>query len=117
MTPLLNESRTFIKLQLKLKSIAFVLLFCLIIIEVRAQQSQPAITYRNGFWNTYHTNPDSALFYARKLVKQADHEPFLREALQQDLFLLFLDANKQKMMAKVGKDQLTAWETDIIRRD
>lgn len=113
MTPLLNNLRALTGLRLNLKSIAFVLLFCFNIAGVKAQQGQPAITYRNGFWNTYHTNPDSALFYARKLVKQANYEPFLREALHQDLFSFFLDATKEKMKAKVGKDQLIAWETDF----
>ncbi|MEJ7559252.1 MAG: TlpA disulfide reductase family protein [Pedobacter sp.] len=77
---------------------------------VQGQSEELLTKYRDGFWKSYRSNSDSALIYARKLVKLPGYEPFLREALQQDAFSSFLDVTKQKLKAKVKEEQQSSWE-------
>lgn len=80
-----------------------------------AQYQNTPASYRDGFLNYYHNNPDSALFYAKKLAENPEYAGYLKEALHMDVFTYFLESTKQKMKEKVDKSNYTVFEEDYSK--
>jgi thiol-disulfide isomerase/thioredoxin len=55
-----------------------------------------AISYRTRFYDFYHSNPDSALHYAKKMADDPLGKPFMREMIHEDFFMMFHERTKQK---------------------
>lgn len=94
------------------KSSLFKLILLLMILSSlhsAAQLHPDAIKYRSGFFSNYYTNPDSALFYARKLASEPKYASFLRQAIHEDVFLNFLDENKQIFKNQSLKNNDLQW--------
>lgn len=73
--------------------------------DVMAQLRYPTpVSYREGFFNFYYKNPDSALFYARRLAEKPEYAPYLREALHSDFYLYFLETTKRSAQEETLKN-------------
>lgn len=68
-----------------------------------------AVKYRNGFYNNYYKNPDSAIFYVRKLASDHQNASFLRQAVHDDVFFYFSDEVKQKFKDASLKNNESDW--------
>ncbi|GEM_PF-6427555 len=79
-------------------------------IHASAQLLHPdAVKYRTGFYNNYYKNPDSAIFYARKLASDPKYASFLRQAVHEDVFFNFSDEVKQKFKDASLKNNDADW--------
>jgi thiol-disulfide isomerase/thioredoxin len=54
-----------------------------------AQIYKQQINNREGFYRTYHKNPDSAVFFATNLIVDSLGAPYLRQAVHDDMHLVF----------------------------
>lgn len=104
----MNLARLFFE-KFKLIKTSLILL-TLLGLNASAQLLQPdAVKYRTGFLNNYYSNSDSALIYARKLSSDPKYANFLRQAVHEDLFFVFLSEIKQRFEEQGLKDNDPDW--------
>ncbi|GAB3931683.1 TlpA family protein disulfide reductase [Mucilaginibacter myungsuensis] len=84
------------------------------ILDASAQALHPdAVNSRTKFFDNYHKDPDTALFYARKLAKKSEDASYLRQAVHSDIFYYFTDVFRQKVADQAKKDNKADWKKDL----
>lgn len=73
-----------------MKSKLIAILLFLNCFNAMAQYEPIPTSYRNGFFKYYSVNPDSALFYAKKLADKNQYAGYMREAIHDDFFYSFM---------------------------